>query len=522
MHPIRGNARPALWLLLAALAGGTALHASALVSLHSYSLDDATSYLTASGNRSAYNAGLKNPSTPAGVWVPASEWQRFLGEPRPFAFRTISRDLGNLDIHPPAYFWLLGSWISIFGVHLWSGPTLNFLIHGLTGLALFQLAFWVLGSRRQAALVLLLWALSPAVARTAANTRQYALFGLFSVLLMSEALRLTEGTPGRPWRRGVGITAAALGGLLTHLQFTLVCGTAGVWMLFRSARSAPLRLAVGTVALAAAAGLAFAIFPEALDQLARQQARPVASSTAARVGILPQALAEFFFVRPSALAQGAVFALTTGVLLVSLSLGLRSRLGSWPREPRSARIAGPLFFLATLFAAIGGAYLLGLSPDHAMKYRYLSPLWPAFAFVPVLAWRWLPWRPRRVRLAGGAALVVLLVANASAVRMSAPGDPARALAGVERVVFGSPTPGRVLPLVAHLAEKTPILVADRSALAAEIDGWLDPDCRACLYAHAVPGVSEQTDPILEGIRAVCPTRSLVSPLWRSGTLYCGH
>ena len=88
--------------------------------------DEGISYMAATGHLGEY-FGVDDQS-PYGTWVEASDWKRFIQIEEKFCFKQISSDLARHDIHPPLYFWLLHLWSLIFGVHLWTGPSLNIMI----------------------------------------------------------------------------------------------------------------------------------------------------------------------------------------------------------------------------------------------------------------------------------------------------------------------------------------------------------------------------------------------------------
>ncbi len=111
--------------------------------------DEAISYLAAAGHQRDYALTVGAGRPPAGEWVSAREWQRFMEPDRSFIFGQIAHDLADYDIHPPLYFWLLHGWILIFGTTEWAGPLLNLLIDMGTALALYRLARGFGGTSRR-------------------------------------------------------------------------------------------------------------------------------------------------------------------------------------------------------------------------------------------------------------------------------------------------------------------------------------------------------------------------------------
>ena len=125
-----------------------------------------------------------------------------VGTGPPFDFGQIISGLAKHDVHPPLYFCLLHIWTLVVGVKFWTGPSLNLIIDVLCGAALFGLARRLLRDPVAAALVVLIWSVSPAVRMTSSMARMYSLEALFSVLFVW----LLPG--GRPIETGAGQAAA--------------------------------------------------------------------------------------------------------------------------------------------------------------------------------------------------------------------------------------------------------------------------------------------------------------------------
>ena len=137
----------------------------------------------------------------SGRWVPARAWQFYWQSDKLGDLVHIGPDLAAYDVHPPLYFYVLHLWLMLTGMHHWAGPALNLVFALLTMLALFGLARALGFERLESSLVVLAWALSPAVVSISALTRQYD-----QVALLHRAVRL-----GPSAGHGVGGAAALAG-----------------------------------------------------------------------------------------------------------------------------------------------------------------------------------------------------------------------------------------------------------------------------------------------------------------------
>ena len=94
--------------------------------------EESISYLAAACHQGDYARLAVTAQPPVGRWVAAAEWKVLLRPDRALCLGELARDLAREDIHPPLYFWLLHAWALLFGVGLWTGPSLNIAIAGLT------------------------------------------------------------------------------------------------------------------------------------------------------------------------------------------------------------------------------------------------------------------------------------------------------------------------------------------------------------------------------------------------------
>jgi len=194
------STRTATVILLIALALGTGVRISANLLKRTVEHDECIYILSATGHQSAYADIVSGEHAPLGEWTPASRWKELLLIDDKFCFQRISRDLARYDIHPPLYFWALHTWSIFFGIHHWTGLSLNLLIFLFTAAVLFQLARSTLSNDINAAAVVLLWALSPYSALVSTYARPYELFVLWTVLAVWQINELAKAPEKPPWR----------------------------------------------------------------------------------------------------------------------------------------------------------------------------------------------------------------------------------------------------------------------------------------------------------------------------------
>ena len=466
--------RPSRPAALAAVVGiialAVVLHGLEIAGLRRVSHDDTISFLAATGHQGEYQRAVDGGLDPVAQWVPAREWQAYTRIERPLPLLTIARDLGHHDIHPPVYFWLLHMWSLMVGVHLWTGPALNLVLHALTAFVLWRLARRVTGSPWLAWGVTGVWGTLPAVVETAGSTRQYSLAALFSVLLVSAFLRAREH-PSPRTLLAVGAWTAL--GMLTLYTFGLVVAGLGLVALvdLRAAERRP--AAVRLLASLAVAGVVFlAGQPWLYETLARQsdQAEPFSvARMLLRLRLLREGLPSFAVVDPAD-GVGPALLLLTAVLAVV----------AW-RANRSARTI--VWLAVWLPAVMAAAFLAAVSPGAAWQPRYFSIALPWIAFLPVLAWPVLRVRP--VAVAGAAAVfVAAAVVNTAAFVRAADAPPAATLDGPQPAVLDNLARGVLLRILWDAPPELPVYAADQPTLLATTDRWLR--CSATLPCHDRP------------------------------------
>jgi hypothetical protein len=470
----------ATWLLPAAFVLLAGLRLSAVAGKTTVDHDEAISYLAASGYQALYGQARAG-DYPFGRWVAAAEWKQFQEQPQRFAFRQIGRNLADYDIHPPLYFWLLNLWLPLTGVKPWSGPLLNLLIDLATAFLLWRLALQALNDRFESAVVTFVWAVSPAVLETAAQARQYTLFGLCGLLFVWFIVQWVtrRQAPGRALMAGLALSTAA--GALVHYHFVLIVTGSLLFLLLRLGRAGWQRAATAVTAVAAGYGLFFLLHPSfylSLQRLAYRQALE-AHYLSDRLDIYRRlyAAAHTFtgFFTFGLFFQAALFSMSVAFLLWLLLVLARRR--PW----LLARLRGTdwtglyvLYFFAWLSGTILLLYFSYRSPIHAMSARHLSVVWPFLAFLPIFLLRFVS-RQRRVPL--GLALCLLVFLGGLASVWPAPlaarqADPPAFWENSDWLLVDTVEEGILPRILWDVPGDKRILAADQRFLIANPEQWL--------------------------------------------------
>ena len=393
------GARLAILILALSMTLSAVLRIAAVAGKKTLDHDEGISYLSATGHQGDYSRIDEN--RPFGTWVEASEWKKFLQIEKILCFKQISSDLADHDIHPPLYFWLLHLWSLLFGIHLWTGPSLNILISIIAIPLLYALAYSILKNPIEAAVVAFVWALSPTVMQVSCQARQYDLLALCTILLILQIVRCADTTRDFQSREFILLSISTAAGVLTHYHFSIIIFGGALFLIARLIKKNIRRLASGIVSIAAGLFLFFLIHPHffisARSQMAQAQAFGYAE-------IIPRLKAivltfgtffwhgvPFIYIYSRAIIYKYIYPLFSIVLIAGLSIiyfKTRPGIADHSRKTDHTGYYVLYFFLWTA-GIIVLSYICFLSPKHAMGPRYLIMAWPFFAFFPVLVIRFL-------------------------------------------------------------------------------------------------------------------------------------
>ena len=386
--------RSVILILVLGMIFSTALRIVATAGKKTLDHDEGISYLSATGHQGDYSRIDGN--RPFGTWVEASEWKKFIQIEKLFCFSRIGSDLARHDIHPPLYFWLLHLWSILFGIHLWTGPSLNILISIIAIPLIYSLANGILKNPVESAVVAFIWALSPTVMLVSGQARQYDLLAFCTILLVWQIVRCAD--IGRNFRflQFILLSVSTAAGALTHYHFSIIIFGCSLFLLARLIKIDRRRLASGLVSVAAGLVLFFLVHPDFLLSAKLQTAQAQAFRYAE---IIPRLKAivltfgtffwhgmPFIFIFSPAIIYKYVYPLLMISLLVGLTVIYFKKRPDMAGHFRKTNFTGyyVLYFLLWTAGITVLGYLCFLSPMHAMAPRYLVMAWPFFAFLPVL------------------------------------------------------------------------------------------------------------------------------------------
>ncbi len=495
----------ALALLALALGSGLLFRAGEIGIKRQFSHDEIISYIAATGHQDRYQWAVNGGLTDR--WVPASEWKS-LTQPGSFwDFGQIRSGLAHTDTHPPLYFWILHVWVAIFGVSLRWGLVLNAIIATLTGVVLFLLARRLLRNSIEAALVVLVWTVSPPVLKTSMMARHYDLFALMTVIFAFLVVRAVDLERPFRWRDAAVLAVVTAAGVLTHYQFSIVAVTGGLYACFVLLRRSRPRLWRVGLSMVAGAPIFVALAPQFYLSVRRQQDWQAhgfsMNALNERIHEVWSALYPFFglsvhdlrrapnysvlVTKPfwSFLADGgAARAGAVVVLLAAVALAvclfvepMRSPVRRYFARVDTTGMTGALFFLIGVLGGIFAMYLAFRSPHYAVGDHYQAAGWVFLAFTPVLAARLLP---RRAQYAVVIVFWIMLLMPAGfgrlhTLRNHSP-NPRPMLAAAHRVVLDGPDRGNGSRVLFWLPDKTMVYAAWQTDLLSDPSAWI-PEMR---------------------------------------------
>ncbi len=469
-----------LLLLFAGLTLGFFFRISLITIKKSMTHDEGISYLVATANQGVYQE-MREGAYPYGQWVSASEWKAFFAPSKQLAFRQIGSDLAALDIHPPLYFWMLHFWVLIFGVHLWTGPTLNLLIFAISTVALFILARRMLKNEDEAVIVSLIWAVSPALSSVTLVARQYELLGLCIILFIWAISSYADTEQPFSWIKWALLTISVMVGALTHFHFALVVVGATLIFLLKLFRSNSQRFLRGIFGIAIGYLLFFALHPDFLTsfkQVARRQ-QLESQQYWTIIDFLRRVYAtSFTYTR--FFVHGSVFQVALFCLFVSFSiwltwLFLRNK-NSLIIIIQQTNLTGieTIYLYLWMMGVTVFLYLTLLSPLNAMSSRHMIVVWPFLAFVPLFLLRffadgkkWGQWAVVVVVFLSSSANLYAAIQHSSNEFNQADNNIV-----YDRVVVDTVNDGILPRILLQLPDETLLFAADQSYLIEHTNEWI--------------------------------------------------
>lgn len=520
--------RPYLILLLIVLTG--AILQGVLASTKTTITHDETiSYLSAVGRQGDFECIFRDNVYPANNRATVGEWQAWFTIDTPFAFRQIGLDLAESDIHPPLYFWLLHGWTGLFGVHPWTGPTLNTLWQAVGAWGLFMLARAALKDTQEALAVTFVWVVSPAVLTAVLEARQYALLGVCTIFFIWLIVRVVAQEEVLSWKPWILLAVVTMAGALTHFHFVLVVAGAGLVFGLKLIRRDFKRVLFVATAVAAGYLLSFVLHPQflhSMKELSRRQvleAEYLSSVLALFQRIYAVGVTFTGFWTVSRIAQLILFCLALASLIWLAMFLVKN-------PARVRQFAGakelPGFEVGLFFAWMGGIsillYLTFVSPVHAMTARHMSAVWPFFPFLPVLLLRKFPARTR-YRVLWGVGTAVFLSSVVMVWQGAQPENDVSvpvAFTG-KNVVIDGVYQGILPRIFLDLPADARIFVATQEELLADPDAWLAPLGVNGVYISetSYDNTTANRDQILALLEARFEVKTLPEDSWSVGQRY---
>jgi hypothetical protein len=509
-------------ILAVALLATAVLRITGVAGKRTITHDEGISYLSATGHQGEYSE-VSNGLYPAGNWVHASQLKRFVRLERRFCFKQIGFDLAHYDIHPPLYFWLLHLWSLMFGVNVWTGPSLNVLMAFVATLFLFRLALDTLGDLLEASLVTFTWALSPAVIPVSFEARSYDLLALCTIVFVWQVIKYTDLTKQPGPGGSILLVVSGTAGALTHYHFSLVVLGCIIFSFARLIRRNKRRLITELALIGTGYIIFFLIHPDFFLSLQRHRRllQPFeAQDIIPRISTVVSTIVGFF-------VYGALFK----YILLSLStvfigwLLIAYFTKRWSLD--FARINSTGFYILFFFFWIAGAtlllYLTFQSSEQAMGTKYLSAAWPFFAFAPVFLLR-LCGKFRRV-LAVSFCFVLFLFGIVSVWRSTDVtnkiSNPSALLDSSDMIVVDNVRRGILPRILWHVPDNKLVFASDQVDLLDHQDAWLGRLKSKSLFVSVLSygNTAKQQQQILNLIRHkhnIVPTKG---GIWGLGDVF---
>ena len=474
--------------------------------------DESHSYQVATGHAGEVARITYQKQHPYGQWVEAREWKRLLRPEERFCFGTISRDALAYDVHPPLYYLLLHVVCLAVGTHYWTGTLLNALIDAATVFALYAFARRVTGSRRAAAVAAFVWAVSAASVQVAVvEARQYSLLALVGVLFAHQLLRAVDDDPApRRWPRLIVLAVLTLAGAMTHHHFAILVAGAFGWCAVTDLRRRPARLlaASAAVAVAYAALLCLHPFFAGTGYKHLSDARlPDAVALQSRVRQALESLAQVVLERRFGSGLPLIVVAPLALIPVAVLLLAWRQVRRGRAEPTAPASRFTIAIAAWLAAVIVGLYLVGVSPGHAMSYRYLAMFWPFLAVAVAIA---LMTKRSEPRLRAAPTILVCILALACGVfatysqwtnlQRDPNGPHADALLrGADRVVIDNVGRGHWPRPVWRLREDARVIIAAPNDLLRRPAAWRAGLTPGTLYVSPARSTAAARDKIVASL-----------------------
>ena len=321
---------------------------------------------------------------PVDHWATAADWQRMSRVEDRFVYRRVAAEAGKHEAHPPAFYWLMHTLLSLGVGDHWTPTLINLPGAVLTGGLVVAFVWWLTRDAWCVVIAGLAWCFSPLVMLIGDNVRSPTLFAPFTLLLvwltLDWARRPAAGNRGALAWRCAATLAVSLLGELNHFQMAVAIAGCGLFLTLRNRRA----VVPFAAAVVVAVGLFFVLHPHALGSLkvnadANAPESVTAGHFALRVFHLFVGLLHFLAIEPK-----WTRAVTLAVPLAIGAAWLLRRRDATPRDHVRVPRTGDVGLLTGILLAESAALYLGWRvPPHAYGTYYfpglvvLTPVWIA-------------------------------------------------------------------------------------------------------------------------------------------------
>ena len=471
------------YTLIFILVASTVFRISGIAGKKLFTHDGVISYLAASGKQSDY---ADSTATQKKIWKKASDWKNFIIPDKTFCFKKIGHDLAYDDIHPPLYFWLLHLWILLIGTSIYSGPLLNCLITIFSTFFLYKLANFVFENKRDALLVAFFFSFSPAVVSISFEARQYDLFAFVSILFFSQVIYSIKGASEINIPRYFKLTLSCLAGLLTHYNFFIMLLVAFILFLTYLFKTGKRQFLWMSLTLLIAFLLFYCLHPNftnAFRILQDQNTDFKWKYFFPRVDTIILTLSGFF-VQINLFKY--LFFLVFFVFVIKLLKKKRGktfrRLLLFPFQKGDFVI----YCLVWTSIFLVSSFLFSATPAHSMGAKYLSPVWPFFAFIPVFVFRYFHLSKKVISISiAGTFVFSLIQISQYHIKEKNNSLPIHLIASYDQYLIDNVARG-ILPVIAwNLPDNGEVFAADQDYLLKHQDLWATQRLKPSLYISDV-------------------------------------
>lgn len=345
-----------------------------------FSHDETISTLVATGNQGVYHNLFNSEEGDKLLnnWVSVDDWKFLVERPKTVNFNLISKDLGNHDIHPPLYYWLLHIIYFLFGSSIWSGAILNLVIYSATFFVVYLFFKTLKVDENTLFLTMFLWAFSPAVIHSVYEARHYELTTLLSFLLLFFVIRLIQSRNENNILSITVIFIVSFAGILTNYMFSIVAGAAILIIGLKFYHTKAKQYLAGVVSIVLGLASIVVVHPQVLNIFGN-----TGSGTEEVSAFINTIHAYLGFFSADVISRYLTLVLFF-ILVALIFLDRKINYGSVRRFFTQENTIIIVAFYILVGGMIHLTYFLSLTPPHSVGVQYWNMFWPLFAYLIAL------------------------------------------------------------------------------------------------------------------------------------------